>query len=272
MLNKRINYLFLSFFLVFCSCHNILSADLELRKSVEKGTLANEILKPYLLPHDHPLRPYLKMIFSDPTMFESADHLKKAGFKVMHGHRKLMVGQHPLISQYLFKKFPNSLSQDRQLDNFMKRLRGAEILRNYINDHHFKHLVVPKKWLYKLPKSFSQGDENRAYVLIVENMDIYRDFDKPDGIARQLYYNMDIEMLTELCTILRAVGGCDAFPRNQPFTRSGKIAFVDTEHVGRMKNHFIKHIIPALNEELQAYAWALWTKLEEEEQIKNSLK
>jgi len=148
---------------------------------------------------------------------------------------------------------------------------GAQRIREYIKEHHFKHIVVPDKWIYKLPKSFAEDSKTPSYILIVEKMDIYSDFDDPNGTARQLYYNMDIEILTELCTILHAIGGCDAFPRNQPFTRSGQIAFVDTEHVGQMKGHFIKHIVPALNPDLQAYALALWMQLEDEERIRNGL-
>ncbi len=216
-------------------------------------------LDSYLLPKDHFLQEHLKHIFHHSHMFHSAEHFKKAGFKVKLGHRQLMVGVHSSIPEYLFKKFPDSRSQSKQLQNYITRIKGAKILRKCIEKHNFKHFVVPQKWLYKLPDSLFKKNGESSYILIVENMDIY-----DEATNRALYYNMDIEILTELCIILHEVGGCDAFPRNQPFTRYGKIAFVDTEHVGKMKEHFIKHIVPALNKELQAYAVALWMKLEEE--------
>src|SRR5262249_21775609 len=74
-----------------------------------------------------------------------------------------------------------------------------------------------------------------------------------------------------LCMILHDIGGCDAYPWNQPFTREGKIAFVDTEDVGKRRFHdyFIQHIVPALNEELQPYAVDLWMKLEEKGRLRN---
>lgn len=224
----------------------------------------NEVLVSHLLPQNHPVRPYLKSLFDHPHLFKSVRSFESAGFKVKSGHRGLMVGFHPSIPRYLFKKFSDHRSQSGQLENFIKRLEGARILREYIQKHNFKHLVVPQKWLYQLPKSFSKKYGSPSYVLIVENMDIY-DWDDPNGEAKRLYYNMDREMLTELCTLLHAVGGCDAYPRNQPFTHYGKIAFVDTEHIGQLKNHFLKHIVPALNEELQIYARELWRKLEEKE-------
>ncbi|MBA2367435.1 MAG: hypothetical protein H0V82_00240 [Candidatus Protochlamydia sp.] len=225
-------------------------------------------LKHYLLPSTHPLKNYLKVIFKNPHMFKTIEHFENEGFKVIRGHRNLMVGAYPSIEQFLYKKFPDGMPQNKQLDNFVKRIRGAEVIRSYIKKYGFKHMVVPKKWLYRLPHSFPSDNGTPSYLLIVENMDIYGDWKDPNGVARQLYYNMDIEVLTELCTLLHAIGGCDAFPRNQPFTRSGKIAFVDTEHVGQMKGHFLKHIVPALNEELQAYAVALWMKLEAEQAAK----
>lgn len=224
-----------------------------------------ETIKSYLIPDNHPLQEYLHTLFINPHMFKSAERFREEGFQVKLGHRKLMVGAHPATPQYLFKKFTDAQSQIMQLKNYIKRIEGTKVLRECIKKHNFKHLIVPQKWLYKLPSQFSQKHTDEPYLLVVENMDIYDDWENPNGVARQLYYNMDIEILTELCIILHEVGGCDAYPRNQPFTRSGKIAFVDTEHVGKMKGHFIKHIVPALNQELQAYALALWMKLEDEE-------
>jgi hypothetical protein len=248
-----------------------LPGELETKKNEQKKT-QEKLVEPYLIPRKHPIYGSLKTIFKNPKMFKSSDHFKQAGFQVIRGHRKLMVGSHPYVKGYLFKKFPNRMAQERQLDNFIKRLNGAETLRRYIKSYGFQYLKVPRKWLYKLPSSFSQGDQDPSYILIVENMDIYNDYNDPNGICMQLYYNMNIDILTELCTLLHAVGGCDAFPRNQPFTKSGTIAFVDTEHVGKMKGHFFKHIVPALNPELQAYSIALWNKLEQEEQERNCLK
>lgn len=221
-------------------------------------------LKPYLLPKDRPLSKQLADLFHDPAMFQSPRYLREAGFNVKPGNPKtgLMVIGHSSIPHYLLKKFPDRVSQSLQLKNFVKRIKGAKLLRHIIKKHHFKHLVVPKKWLYKLPKKFS----SHSYVLVVEKMDIYDDWDNPNGEARKLYYNMDKEVLTELCILLHEAKGNDSFPRNMPFTRSGQIAFIDTEHVGvtKRKGQFYRDMIPTLNPELQTYAIALWEMLEEE--------
>ncbi len=260
---KRLIFSFLTFWVI---SYGHLPAHEEFIKAQGKTHPINpQSLHSYLLPQDHPLQSELRALFYDRLMFKSAQHFKKAGFKVKLGHRHLMVGSHPTIPYYLIKKFSDQRSQPVQLENYIQRIEGARVLREFIKEHHFQHLVVPEKWLYKLPTFFPK----QSYVLVVEKMNIY-DWNDPSGEAKRLYYNMDIEVLTELCTILHDVGGCDAFPRNQPFTHAGKIAFVDTEHVGKYKGHFHKHIIPALNKELQAYAIALWEKLEEEERARKS--
>jgi hypothetical protein len=226
--------------------------------------LRERSLAPYLLPKGNPLYQQLADLFHDPDMFHSQSHLKRAGFKVKSGNArtKLMVAGHSSIPHHLLKKFPDSVSQSKQLQNFIRRIQGADILRESIKKHNFKHLVVPGKWLYKLPKQFP----SHSYVLVVEKMDIYDDGNDPKGETRKRYYNIDKEVLTELCILLHDIGGCDSLPRNIPFTRSGQIAFIDTEHVGtpKTREQFHRDTLPLLNPELQAYALALWEQLEEE--------
>lgn len=263
-------HLFYLIIFIGCSLCASLHAQMKLNQSDNKKQSSPQS---YLLPKDHFLQKRLRNILTDSNMFQSPQHFQNAGFDVILGHKNLMVGFHSSIPSYLIKKFTNEKPQFSQLGNYLKRLKGADTLRDYIKKHNFKHIVVPKKWLYKLPTHFSK-DGKASYLLIVENMDIYDDWNEPESEAKKLYYNMDKEVLTELCTILHDVGGCDAYPWNQPFTRSGKIAFVDTEHVGLQKFHdyFIRHIVPQLNAEMQAYALALWAKLEEENPIIKSNK
>lgn len=233
---------------------------------------SKDLIKKYLLPKNSPLKKELKKLFIDPNMFISEETFRKSGFGVKHGHRSLMLGFHHTIPNYIIKKFIDQISPKKQLINYLNRLRGAEIIQKYIIDHQFQHLVVPKKWLYRLPKGFSESSD-RTYVLIVENMNILDGGDHPEGAAAKAYYNMNREQLTELATLLFDVGGCDAFPRNQPFNRSGKIAFIDTEHVGKKKfiNHFLIHTIPSLNPEMQSYGITLWNMLKQSPKKQESI-
>lgn len=231
--------------------------------------------KKYLLPKNHPLQNKLKRLFgNNSAIFRSIQSFRKGGFQVKIGYKiksvdpakQLMVGSHPSLPGYLIKKYPDTLKYPNftlqlfQLKNYVTRIEGARLISQSIKKLNLKHIVVPKKWLYRLPGNFPPF----SHLLIVEKMDIYDDWDDPNGEARKCYYNMDKEILVELCTLLHAVKGCDSIPRNQPFTRSGKIAFIDTEDIGHYKGHFTKHLLPALNPELQEYALDLWKKLENE--------
>lgn len=257
----RTLYCLLYVILFVCHFHDILAGERTFKNK------ESHPLKSYLLPRSHPLNDSLNHLFRHSSMFRAPKYLIAAGFdvKISHHHR-LMIAGHPDIPNHLVKKFIDHISESSQLRNFIKRIRGARILNKYIKELDLKHIVVPRKWLYQLPRNF----RTNSYLLVVEKMDIYDDWENPHGEARQLYYNMDKEILTEFCILLHAVGGCDSIPRNQPFTRSGQIAFIDTEHVGEHKGHFYRHIIPALNPKLQAYATHLWKKLEREKREKNS--
>lgn len=234
--------------LIFLSWHLCVFGEViyDIPKAASKTS--SESLKPYLLPKDHPLIPKLKDLFKNRKMFKTPKEFRKEGFHLNFGHRRLMVASHPKIEGYLIKKFPDAMSKEKQLENYIKRIKGANIIRNCIEEKNCKHLIVPQKWLYKTPY---------GYVLIVEKMDIY---DLKETNRR--YFQIDEEVLAELCEVLHAIGGCDAFTRNQPFTKSGKIAFVDTEHVGQKKDAFNKHILPLLRPDMQDFAMSLIKKLD----------
>lgn len=270
-LKKSIVYLFLTLLLTGNCFGRVSESEYDVSNSIFNAqTNKNLKDKSYLLPKKHSIHKHLRHLFKNTNMFESPESFNQEGFQIKLGHRQLMVGLHPSIPGYLFKKFTDSRSQKGQLENFIKRIEGAAKIRSFIKSHHFKHLIVPKKWLYELPPAFTKKYGRKSYILIVERMDIYQDAEDPFGEISTLYYNIKTDVLKELCTTLHGVGGCDAFPRNQPFTRSGQIAFVDTEHVGEKKLHFIKHIISALNEEMKLYALTLWAILEKQESIRKS--
>lgn len=249
----RKNYWLLSIIALTCYIEAIFAHEV--------SHTSKNLIESFYLPEKHSLNRPLSHLFRFPMMFRSPKFLTAQGFDVKVSHRRLMIAGHRDIPDHLIKKFVDHVSQSNQVQNFLKRIRGADALRRHIKKLNLKHIVVPKKWLYQLPSGFPPF----SYILVVEKMDIYDDWDNPHGKARKLYYNMDKEILTELCILLHTAGGCDSIPRNQPFTQSGQIAFIDTEHYGENKGHFYKHILPALNPELQAYATALWEKLEDEE-------
>lgn len=253
---------------------SILLLGIVLHTSLVQGALGEKekkqtiALEECLLPTDHPLQKKLSKLFKYPVMFNSSSQFRAAGFDVNpRVHLGLMVAKHPSIKKYVIKKYQNNVLQKLQLEKYLKRIAGALILKKYIKEHNYKHLVVPDKWIYELPSAFSMRGV-KSYVLIAEEMDLCAGADDPNSENGRNYYQMTEKVFIELCTLMHDLGGCDAYPRNQTFTKSGKIAFIDTEDVGNKKSHFPQNIIPLLNEDLKDQAQSIWDQLEYEEQLR----
>ncbi|MCE5295197.1 MAG: hypothetical protein LLF94_11380 [Chlamydiales bacterium] len=209
----------------------------------------SESVDEWLMHETHPDYIRLQNLFSDRSLFDSSEALKAAGFEVNKRARKnLMVFWHPTMPDYMFKKFRNSVDTRHQLDKYTQRLQGARIIRNVIKQNNFKNVVIPNKWLFKLPFA---DDE---YLVVAERLSILPGDDDHKKENVQAYRSISEETLYELCTVMKLVGGCDAYPRNQPFTKDGKIAFVDTEHVGQKEAHFLRNISPFLDAKKQELA------------------
>lgn len=226
-------------------------------------------LKRYLLPETHPLQKKLAEIFNPSYLFNSRGTLQYEGFevkKLLTNEWNIMVFKHPTIKKYLIKKFVNRRPFRLQLGNYLRRINGAVAIDNFIKKQQLKHMIVPKKWLYKLPKQFFDLQTMMdTYVLIVEEMDICSGANSLTGENARQYACMDEEMITELCILLHGIGGCDAYPQNQPMTHSQQVAFIDTEHYGMHFGDFYR-VIKYLNPALQSFAEALWSQLESENQ------
>lgn len=256
--------LFFSFFLICLSLVNFSFLIGDVTKITAQPLTVNDCL----LPNDHPLQEQLKNLFENDKMFKSPDHLRDEGFDVLDRvHRSLMVAGHPSIKNFLIKKFQNKIPQKDQLNNYLKRINGARTLSRFIQSNNLKHIVVPQKWLYPLPKQFSdQKSRERSYVLIVEKMDICNGGKDPEGEVAEKYYTIDEETLRELCLVLYHFRGLDSMLHNVPFTQQDQIAFIDTERWERKREGYLRHILPYLSEDKQEYALALLLELQYQDQ------
>lgn len=227
-------------------------------------------LEECLLPDEHPLQKQLSGLFEDRRMFKSIRRLSQKGFQVnQRVHRGLMVAGHPAFSNYLIKKFKNSVAQQAQTENFLKRVNGARALSRFIKLNNLQHIVVPQKWVYLLPEQFSDpktGD--RSYVLIVEKMDICSGGKDPRGEVANRYYSIDKDILREICIVLYAFRGLDSVLHNLPFTYQNKIAFIDTEKWEEEREEFLPRIKPFLSEENKKYASEVFRELRNQNRAK----
>lgn len=219
----------------------------------------------HLLPLGHPAHQTLQELCADPSIFDTFDTLKKVGFTIenMPGTERewsIMVASHPTLEGCLIKKYPNQFPINFQLENYLARIRGAKQIAQYIEQHEFKHVVVPKKWLFRLPARLDDSDQEN-YLLVVEKIDIL-----PGGYwggpVLNHYAAMQKEVMQELCMILHDLGGCDAWPQNQPFTKDGKIAFIDTENLDKSFGDFIFRSLNFINPDLFYEAVELWKLLD----------
>jgi hypothetical protein len=165
-------------------------------------------------------------LFGDPTMFDSDDDWRKAGFNVLVGKGRksdIMVASHPSMPGYLFKKYSKKVSLKEQLENYRRRIEGADKLREFIAAQRLTRIAVPRKHLHELPPAFARKGVP-AYVLVVEHMPLLT-----KTVSKQKYREMDNESLRQICTVLFAFQSLDSGSRNLPFTDRGQIAFIDTE-------------------------------------------
>lgn len=216
-------------------------------------------LKECLLPKNHPLQKDLQKLFTEKKMFRSPNALRNAGFNVhLRVHREMMVSSHSSLKNYLFKKFQNSTPNDEQIENYVARVNGARALEAFIERNQLKRIEVPKKWIYPLPDMFLDPvTKEKTYILIVELMPIYSDSE-----VTERYYDMNLELLRELCFVVFHFRGLDSIIANMPITRNQTIAFIDTERWNYNRKDYLLYAMSYLSSDRQEYARSVFRELE----------
>ena len=201
-------------------------------------------------------------IFRDPRMFDSRKAFHAAGFDVRQAaSHNIMVGTHPSETRYLFKKYCSGVSLDEQEENYRDRLWGARKIQQLVDRHRLKHLVVPHKFLYRLPDRFERR-HHTAYVLVAERLSVL----SADESTKR-YRTINPEVLDDLCRVLFHFRGFDAAIHNLPFTTDGRIAFIDTESCTRSPRpgtRVFKRIDPVLPLELRKRIRRTFDRIEDD--------
>ena len=168
---------------------------------------------------------------------------------------------------------PEEGQREEQLTSYQKRVRGARDLRTHLDALSIHSIVVPRKWLCKLPSKFHRKGKP-DYVVVVEKCDLLqRDHTK------KRYRNLLKEAVRELCTILFTFEGVDFSLRNWPFTTEGKIACIDTRTLKRItkdmsfrRKSYKKYINKKLfTDKSRRYAESLWDEFAERGNLLNGL-
>lgn len=219
-------------------------------------------IKRYLLPADHPIKAKLDKLFTKRRATKNMRSLIKAGFRKAQPQRwtRVIVTTHPKFRGYIFKIYLDNqhLRSNRpEYRCFLSRCRGAEILRTAIDARHWNHLFkVPQKWIYPLPPHPIAEEElfPKYTILVEEDMELY-----PQEMSDRLWQSELVtpRTLDALFYLLQKLGFWDcAKPENVPFSKDGRIAFVDTDMSSRWPIAF-HNLFRVLSPEMLAHWKAL---------------
>lgn len=218
-------------------------------------------IKPYLLPFNHPIKPYLDHIFSSERVILNSDTFTAAGFisKFIQPRSFIRVASHPYLPGYLIKVYlDDELRIKKETPGwkwFVNRAKNAKLIRRYIKKNKCKYFTAPEKWIYPLPintsppndPSFSRKNE----ILIVEDMQLVSDHE--NNLAWKTVITK--KHLDELYNIISYAGGSSYRADNVAYTKSGKFAFIDTEYKKSSSSYHA--ILPYLSDDMAAY----WRKI-----------
>lgn len=240
-----------------------LSSNLYDKPSCVSDELWDE-LSPYFLPEDHPARPVLDQIFSQSRATLSLKSLKKAGF-IDPKPRKwthVVVTRHPDVPGIIFKIYldaQRNFKQRTEYQQWIQRIEGALLIEQMVQVHGWEHIFkVPKKWIYPLPEEPNPPKEfiRKNFILLAEDMDI---LPQEENYAKWKTDWINREKIDAIYAICEELGLYDsAKPDNIPFSRDGRIAFVDTQTVNRWPVAYRK-LTPFLTTTMQEY-WKSLTK------------
>jgi hypothetical protein len=235
-------------------------------KYIKNPYVSDEVwqeVEPYFLPENHPAKSALDRIFKKSRASESKNTMRRAGFFVLkHPQNCMIIAKHPKLKGYLVKAYPDSTPTSEWIW-WLQRIRGSRTIQSSLDRHGYNHIMkVPKKWIYPLPPepspSNSEGITRKNFILIVEDMKLISQKKNTNAFRRKI----NREILDALYIVLTENLLIDSvFKDNIPFSKDGKIAFIDTEHVNNRSQPIPLHRISKyLNPVMRSYWESLISK------------
>lgn len=213
-----------------------------------------KMIDPHLLPLDHPAKPLLDVIFSEPKVTKNEESLVNAGFSIITIQSKssIVVARHPLVPGFVFKIYRDSHPTGRKKipgwECLVMRCMNAKKVKKIIDKHHLRYFTVPDKWLYLLPtKESPSRKKHQPVILLATDMEI-EPHEKTKNAWKTLITHKHLD---ELYTILNAGYGSYCLINNIPFTKHETFALVDLEKPKRKID--LKKVKKCLSKEMQPY-------------------
>lgn len=197
------------------------------------------LVQPYLMKEDHPIKPTLDAIVSKSSVFYDLHSMTKGGFDsaIPQHYTRIIVTRHPQLKGYVIKAYLDVQKYHNEKPEYyywIKRVQGSRLIQSTIKKNHYEHLIkVPKKWIYLLPDHppRSLKGKRKMFILVEEDMDILS-----DSVSKKMWGSEVVteELLKALHTIIvkHKFSDC-AKPANCPFSRDGRVALVDTQSFNR---------------------------------------
>ena len=205
-----------------------------------------------LLPLDHPIKPALDKLFGSSRVLTNRVTYMAAGFTYHERtRRRRLISKNPYLTGYLIKTYLDIHPVNKE-DGLIwqHRIEGAKQIQACIDKHGYNHIMkVPKKWLYPLPnRPKATGPYPKGFILVVEDMDILSHSANNEKYKTKL----TLEQMNAIYVVLKENLLWDSiFVFNIPFSKDGKIAFIDTEffnstshplRLERMTKYFPSHL------------------------------
>lgn len=183
----------------------------------------------------------IKSLVSNPSIDEKklSEHLISAGFSIIrisrvnrtqfHDGEVKIIMSHQTLEHFIIKlqlPFQGKMKTYPRENHNLSRLIGADKIRRLIQEKKLKHIVIPQKYLFKIPEGSNDlSDEN--YATIVEKIDIIKPQNNTEALT--LLSTLSYAHFKELLTVIQEIGLCDIHLENIYLTTDNKIAIIDTE-------------------------------------------
>lgn len=185
----------------------------------------------YLLPEDNWLHERMDKIFRDQAVLKDEQSFAKAGFKILRTKGSgMMVASHSQLPGYLIKAFLTSNSRAFDDTWMVNRCRGAENVRNVIQEKNLKYIIVPDKWIY-----YTSKEDYCVGVLVVTHM---KTLSHKESAAT--WKKAPKKVIDELYAIVGEGFASIALTSNVSAVKGGKFACLDTEFPDRREFDYKK--------------------------------
>lgn len=257
-LKYNFKIILLSLFFIFHSSDLILSY--EKPDDIRENTWNR--IEPHLLPENHAIKPALDALFSASRATLCLESLESAGFinPKVREWTHIVVTKHPDIPGYIFKIYLDAqrcFNNKKEYDYWLMRIEGVRAIKEELQRRNWEdRFKTPTKWMYMLPQEPAPPEEfiKKDFILVEEDMDIY---DDEQNYKLWKSNSVTKEFLKDFYHLCEELGLYDcAKPDNAPFSKDGKIAFIDTQTIHQWPVNYTR-MSRYLSQKMQSF----WKKL-----------